>query len=169
MNWIDESLKTSLSTNDLWVSMIENWGEANKEYNHCDLKRHPGYRPIKECFLQMSKYMWRMLDAMRLLQERLPESYAKMVRFSPCIDPQCIMKMWLRYKKEGNTDSITPNDEENVRVFLKEFGCKEATEADVMRGEFTLDCLAKIHDKVCRYNEILADLFVQEPDKLLRK
>ena len=113
--------------------------------------------------------MWRMLDAMRLLQERLPESYAKMVRFSPCIDPQCIMKAWLRYKKEGNTDSITPNDEENVRVFLKEFGCKEATEADVMRGEFTLDCLAKIHDKVCRYNEILADLFVQEPDKLLRK
>ena len=54
MNWIDESLKTSLSTNDLWVSMIENWGEANKEYNHCDLKRRPGYRPIKECFLQMS-------------------------------------------------------------------------------------------------------------------
>jgi len=24
----------SLSTKDLWVSMIENWGEANKEYHH---------------------------------------------------------------------------------------------------------------------------------------
>ena len=169
MKWIDESLKTSLSTNDLWVSMIENWGEANKEYNHCDLKRRPGYRPIKDCFLLMSKYMWRVLDAMRLLQERLPETYAEKVRFSPCIDPQCIMKMWLRYKKKGNTASITRNDEENVRVFLKEFGCKEARGADVMHREFTLDCLGKIHHKVWVYNSMLAYLFVKKPDKLLRK
>ena len=165
IKWIDESLRTSLSTNDLWVSMIENWGEVNKEYNHCDLKENPGYKPIKECFLLMSKYMWRVLDAMRLLQERLPERDAERVRFSPYIDPQYIMKMWLRYKKEGKTDFS--NDEENVRVFLKEFGCKEPS--DVMRGEFTVDCLKKIHDKVCRYNEILARLFVQEPGKLLRK
>ncbi|KAL9976542.1 hypothetical protein ACROYT_G013856 [Oculina patagonica] len=35
MKVIDPSLRTSLSTNDLWVSMIENWGESIKEYNHC--------------------------------------------------------------------------------------------------------------------------------------
>lgn len=168
MKWIDESLRTSLSTNDLWVSMIENWGEANKEYNHCE-DEDLGYKSIRKCFLLMSKYMWRVLDAMRLLQERLPEKYTKEVRFSPCIDPQCIMKMWLRYKKKGNTALMGSKDEENVQVFLKEFGCKEAKEADVMRSEFTLDCLEKIHEKVWGYNSIMSYLFVQKPGKLLRK
>ena len=166
MKWIDKSVKTSLSTNDLWVSMIENWGEANKEYNHCETP-NKRYRPIGKCFLQMSKYIWRMLDAMKLLQERLPKKDAEEVSFSPCIDPQSIMNIWLRYKKCGKTDFS--NDMENVQAFLKEFGCDEAEFIKEEEDEFPLKCLKKLNDKVNAYNRILAHLFVHEPDKLLRK
>ena len=56
----------ALSTHDLWVSMIENWGESNKEYNHCRQD------PLTKCLLKMSKYLLRMFNAMRLLRSRLP-------------------------------------------------------------------------------------------------
>ena len=42
------SLKTALTTNDLWVSMIENWGEANKEYEHCGGNPSGGMFPQDE-------------------------------------------------------------------------------------------------------------------------
>ena len=62
MKMIELSPRTPLSVNDLWVSMIENWGESNKEYNHCKAA------PLVKCFLKMSKYMWRVFSAMRLVR-----------------------------------------------------------------------------------------------------
>lgn len=61
--------KLPLSTYDLWVSMIENWGESNKEYKHCKDD------PLKKCFLKMCKYVWRMFNAMRLIRGRMPARY----------------------------------------------------------------------------------------------
>ena len=58
----------SLSTEDLWVSMIENWGEANKEYHHCEEERYP----LEKCLLKSSKYLWRMFNAMKFIRGRLP-------------------------------------------------------------------------------------------------
>lgn len=55
----------NLRNNDLLVSMIENWGEANKEYNNCRNKI------LEECLKKMSKYLWRMLDAMNVIRNRL--------------------------------------------------------------------------------------------------
>ena len=83
------SLKTGLTTSDLWVSMIENWGETNKEYEHC------GGIPLEECFLKMSKYMRRMFNAMRLIRESLPPSTTtELVHFGEKFrDPEFAMKM----------------------------------------------------------------------------
>ena len=140
--------------------MIENWGEANKEYKHCE----GDY--LVECLMKMSKYMWRVLDAMTLLRFRLPRELDT-VSLRPC-DPQFIMKMWLRYKKEGKT--VFTNDEmENVRDFLKEFGCHEAMFPNLRRFTFSQSCLEKLNAKVNAYNVKLATLFSQNPGKLLRK
>lgn len=54
----------NLRNNDLLVSMIENWGETNKEYNICRNK------VLQECWRKMSKYLWRMLDAMAVIRNR---------------------------------------------------------------------------------------------------
>ena len=165
MKSIDASLKKELSTHDLWVSMIENWGEANKEYHHCEDKT------LDQCFLKMSKYMWRVFDAMRLLRKRLPEE-TKSISFRPNVYPQRIMEKWLKYKKEGRTD-FNNDDVESVRLFLEEFECLEvktlANTKNLRGTKFSLDCLARLNNKVMEYNLLLATLFATQPDKLLRK
>ena len=115
MKIIDTS--KSLTKVDLWVSMIENWGEANKEYTHC------GSAPLEVCFLKMSKYMWRMFSAMRLLRNCIPPNYRPgLVHFGEkYADPEFAMQMWLDYKKQGAT--AIPKQKGNVKEFLRQFGC----------------------------------------------
>jgi len=149
------SLKTALTTSDLWVSMIENWGEANKEYNHC------GGIPLEECFLKMTKYMWRMFNAMRLIRERLPPNVRPgLVHFGEKFrDPEFAMKMWLDYKKQGKT--AIPTHKSNVEQFLQQFGCNAA----VLGEPFSPTCISKMNDKVNAYNKKLAGLVTDEPVK----
>ena len=147
------SLKTALTTSDLWVSMIENWGEANKEYNHC------AGIPLEECFLKMSKYMWRMFNAMRLIRNLLPPSDRPgLVHFGEKFrDPEFAMKMWLEYKKQGKT--AIPKQRSNVKAFLDQFGCNLA----VLGQPFSPTCISKMNDKVSAYNKKLAALVTDEP------
>ncbi|XP_078361920.1 uncharacterized protein LOC144646251 [Oculina patagonica] len=146
--------RTPLSVNDMWVSMIENWGESNKEYNHCKND------PLEECFLKMSKYMWRMFDAMRLLRERLPAGQRPgLVHFGEKFaDPEFTMKMWLDYKKQGMT--AIPRQKENVREFLRQFQCDKA--AVSFGTPFPPTCISKMNDKVNAYNVKLAHLVTDE-------
>ena len=68
----------TLLTLDLWVSMIENWGEVNKEFNHCESD------PREECFLSS---MWRTCEehsrtAIRQFRERLsPQAKDRLLDF----------------------------------------------------------------------------------------
>ena len=149
------SLKTALTTYDLWVSMIENWGEANKEYNHC------GEIPLEECFLKMSKYMWRMFNAMRLIRENLPPNCKPgLVHFGEQFrDPEFAMRMWLDYKKQGK--SAIPKHKSHVEDFLAQFGCEKV----VFGKPFSSNCISKMNDKVNAYNKKLACLVTDDPVK----
>ena len=149
------SLNTALTDSDLWVSMIENWGEANKEYNHC------GEIPLEECFLKMSKYMWRVFNAMRLIRDRLPpKAKPGLVHFGEKFrDPEFAMKMWLDYKKQGKT--AIPKQKSNVKDFLAQFGCDKA----VFGKPFSPTCISKMNDKVNAYNKKLAGLVTDDPVK----
>ena len=151
MRWIDSSLRTPLSTNDLWVSMIENWGEANKEYNHCKGET------LVQCFMKMSKYMWRVFDAMRLLRPRLPKR-SNLLSFGHSRDPQYMMGMWKQYKKEERT-VFTRRQMEDVAFFLKQFKCYKEAFRDLRNIKFSLDCLGKLNEEVNAYNVKLAALF----------
>ncbi|XP_078361855.1 uncharacterized protein LOC144646184 [Oculina patagonica] len=158
MKVIDTSPKTPLSTTDLWVSIIENWGESNKEYEHCK------QAPLEECFLKMSKYMWRVFNAMRLVRDRIPASQrAGLVHFGEekYANPELAMKMWLDYKKQGRT--AIPRQSENVKQFLRQFGCDKAVES--FGSPFSSTCISKMNDKVNGYNVKLAGLLTDEPVK----
>ncbi|XP_078361861.1 uncharacterized protein LOC144646191 [Oculina patagonica] len=151
MKVIDLSPRTPLSVNDLWVSMIENWGESNKEYNHCK------EAPLVKCFLKMSKYMWRVFNAMRLVRARLPtEARLKgVVRFGEQFsDPEHAMSMWLAFKRRGKKE--IPSDIEDVKSFLLQFGCDHAV-LDI-QAPIPPTCLSKMNDKINDYNKALASL-----------
>ena len=148
-----------LTNIDLWVSMIENWGESNKEYNHCK------EAPLEECFLKMSKYMWRMFNAMRLLRDRLPpKRKLGLVHFGEDFaDPEFAMRMWLDYKKQGKT--AIPKQKSNVQAFLRQFKCDQAVK-DVGFGKpFSPTCISKMNDKVNAYNAKLAANVTAKPER----
>lgn len=151
MKIMDLSPRTPLTVNDLWVSMIENWGESNKEYNHCKEE------PLVKCFLKMSKYMWRVFNAMRIVRVRLPNE-AKLkgvVRFGEQFgDPEHAMSMWLQYKRKGEAE--IPSQVKDVKSFLLQFGCDQAV-LDI-RAPIPPACLTKMNDKINEYNKALASL-----------
>lgn len=62
---------SKITINDNWVSMLENWADANKEYNReCEEKK----APITICLPKMSKYLWRMFDAMFAAYSKLTQT-----------------------------------------------------------------------------------------------
>ena len=144
---------TPLSTLDLWVSMIENWGEANKEYKHCQEDN----KKVGPCFTAMSKYLSRMFNAMRLVRTRLPiEDRHGLLNFGETSDPEYATLLWLRYKKKGK--SVIPKEMENMKLFLKKFQCQESNYnvQQLNNQQLSPDCLLKIHQKVNAYNTKLA-------------
>lgn len=147
-----------LSTIDLWVSMIENWGESNKEYNHCSDAKEPP--PLVPCFLKMSKYLSRMFNAMRLVRYRLPiKDRSSLLNFGAPDDPEYATLLWRRYKKKGK--AIPKTEARNVYSFLKKFKC-EVAEA---KGLLSRKCLGKMNEVVNDYNLKLASLVTDVPTK----
>ena len=57
-----------VSVNDYWMSMLENWADANIKYKRECVKND---LEIQVCLLKMSKYLWRMLEAMYGAREYL--------------------------------------------------------------------------------------------------
>ena len=56
-----EDVFSATTINDYWVSILENWADTVKEYNReCKARS----APITICLPKMSKYFWRLLDAM---------------------------------------------------------------------------------------------------------
>lgn len=137
---------TPLSTYDLWVSMIENWGEANKEYQHC------GNIPVADCLMKMSKYLSRMFDAMRVIRRtRLPKKDRKgLLDFGSTKDPELAINLLLRYKRSG--EGFSPIAQQLLPGFLQQFDCKNVSND----RKFPEACLKNIHDAVNAYNKVLA-------------
>lgn len=54
--------------NDAWMSMLENWANANKKYKRECVENN---LEIQVCLLKMSKYLWRMLEAMHIAGKHL--------------------------------------------------------------------------------------------------
>ena len=84
-----------LSIYDLWVSMIENWGDANKEYQHC------GNIVAAECLVKMSKYLSRMFNAMKLLRQRVQITDRYAITITKI--PESTTLLWLQYKRKGGS------------------------------------------------------------------
>ena len=137
---------TPLSTYDLWVSMIENWGEVNKEYKHCKLIS------VAECLMKMSKYLSRMFDAMRVIRSsRLPKKdREELLDFGTTDDPEFVTDLLLRYRRSGK--KLSPADKQFVERFLKKFEC--GLNRDLR--DFKSNCLKNIQIKVNAYNKKLA-------------
>ena len=146
---------TKLPTNDLWVSMIENWGETNKEYEHCRTE------PVEVCFLKMSKYMWRMFNAMRLVRGDIPaQARPGLLHFGEGFaDPEYVSRMWLDYKKQGK--AAIPKHQKKVMQFMRQFKCEKA----VIGQPLSPECMSKINDKVNAYNKKLAATVTDAPAK----
>ena len=139
-----------LSDTDLWVSMIENWGDAVKVYNHSSKD------PVAVCFLKMSKYLWRVFNAMKLMHDlKVIPSYAVSSKpFYKVFDPESLTKAWLEYKKIGK--SAIPNQQILIQKFLEYFLC-DVTVKDTSKP-LTEDCLVKMNAKISDYNEVLASI-----------
>ena len=138
---------TPLSTYDLWVSMIENWGEANKECKHC---RNIS---VAKCLMKMSKYLSRMFDAMRVIRSsRLPKKDREgLLDFGTTDDPEFVTDLLLRYRRSGK--ELSPAANQFVTLFLKKF---KWSIFNPRLSYFRWDCLKKIHEKVNAYNKKLA-------------
>ena len=139
---------TPLSTYDLWVSMIENWGEANKESKHC---RNIS---VAKCLMKMSKYLSRMFDAMRVIRRsRLPKKDREgLLDFGTTDDPEFVTDLLLRYKKSGT--KLSPAAHNFVRFFLCKFKCISSHVP--WNLVLLLKCLETIQDEVNAYNKKLA-------------
>ena len=139
----------TLSTLDLWVSMIENWGEVNKEFNHCKGD------PLEECFLRSSKYMWRTFTAMRQIRERLsPEAKDGLLDFDGegFANPEFAAKKWMGYRKQGMIAIV--KDEAKLEAFLQQFQCDEQGFGKPLLST----CISKMNDKITAFNMKLAAL-----------
>ncbi|XP_022805613.1 uncharacterized protein LOC111342763 isoform X2 [Stylophora pistillata] len=138
---------TPLSTFDLWVSMIENWGEAIKEYQHCGRRTSTA-----ECLMKMSKYLSRMFNAMRVIRRaRLPrEARERLLDFGTIGDPEFVTNLLLKYKGSGK--GLSSAAFEFVELFLQQFKC-DVKPFDL---NFPWKCLKNIHAEVNEYNTILA-------------
>lgn len=132
---------------DLWVSMIENWGEVNKEYNHhCDKVN------LQKCLVKLSKYFWRTLSAMKALDRFIPPFRRKgLIDFSGEMNPEAIMDHWLQTYKRNCLDEInnTEIERERLNIFFTKFGCR--TEAISLFFSFSHKCLESINQFVVRY------------------
>ena len=141
---------TPLLTYDLWVSMIENWGDANKEYAHCG----PNVL-IAACLNKMSKYLWRMFNAMRLVRVRLPSKSSQgLLAFGTTDDPESATQQWRR--KGANADA------KSYYLFLKKFECNAMintqTQRVVANTRLSVNCMTNINNKVNAYNIKMAGL-----------
>ena len=151
---------TPLLTYDLWVSMIENWGDANKEYHHC---RDPIVIIVAtECLNKMSKYLWRMFNAMRLVRVRLPirKRYG-LLAFGTHDNPESAALEWRRKGEE--------TERKWYYLFLKKFQCNaminQVTKRLVPDARLSLNCMANINNEVNAYNKKLAALVTNKNGK----
>ena len=146
-------VKEGTTVMDYWASMIENWADSNKEYEHCtELK-------VEACLLKMSKYLRRTFHAMKSIYNILsripnPANALKAVGLLPVYpvqpgqDPEKISLDWVSLR--GKYDKI-PNFAKNIKPFLDTVGCRD----QLADKSLDFECMKKIQAQVMFYNNIL--------------
>ena len=67
MQMKDENIKSALTLLDLWCTMLENWGDAMKEYKRADKEMETAETKL----IKMSKYLWRTWKSMTEISEKI--------------------------------------------------------------------------------------------------
>ena len=148
---LPQYLPSKLPMLNLWVSMIENWGEVNKEFNHyCD----KGVK-LQVCVVKLSKYFWRTLSAMKELGKYIPPYLKKGLIEFTSENPEAIMDHWLQtYKRQGlNEIDESEIERKRLRIFFTKFGCLTVAK-DL--SSFTRKCLESINQLVVKYTTQLS-------------
>ena len=133
---------------DYWVSMIENWADANKELGHCGGK-------FTVCLLKMTKYLFRTFNAMKEIYIRLVDPTAvhyvpslkaatkellkKYAIFGGKSDPEVLTNKWVAHYK-GQVDEIPLPDVEAFRLAV---GC---TKDETIQCFDTIQMLVEAYD-----------------------
>ena len=147
-------VKEGTTVMDYWASMIENWADSNKEYEHCtELK-------VEACLLKMSKYLRRTFHAMKSIYNilsRIPNpanalkaaGLLPVYHLQPGKDPETISLEWVS-KYRGAKDEI-PDFAKNIKPFLDTVGCRD----QLADKSLDFECMKKIQAQVMFYNNIL--------------
>lgn len=159
---------STITLNDYWVSMLENWADAIKEYNR-QCKEHSLI--ITACLPMMSKYLWRMLDAMYAARSRLTAELQEgllEVDNDQNAGLRSIMSHWfVEIKKKGlmviPIDDRLPNlpvGTTNLDFFLQAFNCKKQEK----HLPLSKTCVNKIHQVIRDYNRrLFINLIYSDP------
>lgn len=154
-----------MSSNDYWVSMLENWADSVKEYNRECVKQGLA---VAVCLPRMSKYLWRMLDAMykvRLrLRKELQQNLADVDKRGS--GARTIVANWLDNVKRKGLHAIPQNEaklnapQSNLDVFLQTFKCPKLNRYDPL----TQGCMDAIQAEIRKYNRrLFLDLVKSDP------
>ena len=148
--------KTSLTMMDFWMSMIENWADANKVPGHCQ-------NSAETCILAMSKYLFRTFNAMKeihfmltkpihvynALPKPIKTFLSKYSIFGGENDPEVLTKQWVA-KYKGKATEI-PYDV--MMKFLKIFNCTEKLQ--LQDQILSKSCMDGIENLVEDYDRLL--------------
>lgn len=149
--------KSTLTVMDYWVSMIENWADANKALNHC-------VGSAETCLLTMSKYLFRTFNAMKGIhltlvnpvgvRNALLEPIKKFLRKYPIFggdsDLEVLTRQWVAiYKGKANELPYKAA----AKLFLKKVGCTEQEQPPAT--SLSKACLGRIEKLVEAYDHLL--------------
>ena len=67
MQMKDENIISKLTPLDLWCTMLENWGDAMKEYKYANAEKETAGKKL----IKMSKYLWRTWKSMTEISEKM--------------------------------------------------------------------------------------------------
>lgn len=162
---LNEYNPNSLSNMDIWVSMIENWGESIKEFRHSCGENVK----VEICVLKMSKYMWRMVAALKNLKQRIDTHKSKLpngpnigqqmpmslVIFQSPSNPEEIMRNWYENFKQTGKPEIK-SSQLDLSGFFRRFGCSGV----VLGQPLPFTCLQKMNEKINEYNQWMAEIFL---------
>lgn len=149
--------KSSLTMMDYWVSMIENWADANKASKHC-------VGSAETCLLTMSKYLYRTFNAMKEIHFmlvnpiRVRNALLRPIKmflpkypiFGGENDPEVLTREWIA-KYKGKANEIPYYD--IAKAFLMKVGCTEQEQPPAQ--SFSKSCLDKIENLVEAYDHLL--------------
>ncbi|XP_032236839.1 uncharacterized protein LOC116617858 [Nematostella vectensis] len=154
-------IKDLLTVLDYWVSMVENWADANKEFQHCG----PSDK-VAKCLVKMSKYLYRTFYSINGLDTLLRTSKLSGIintlktqtkglienfpgKEKPIAkEPQDITEKWV--EKYRNKEA-QPDHSSEISPFLKLFLCTE-TENDPLSRR----CMDKIQKLIFDISHLLA-------------